>query len=1226
MKIIFFNGYVFLRMRNNDLYDVYKKFHNMLSCMFIMLMLVFCQQCYSVIEDEWDKDEDKIEWKKSSLKSIFFDNIINAYSSWCHGNNVKTAIIGSTGISILNGDSCLNDIKDIDIIINDKEEAGRLITHLNSIVQGVIYTIKDDNLTDLVTIGYRPVGENKELSDKAPECGKITMFDIKSNDPIAAVDIVVKDLGENDQMFIACEYYFKYGCKAENKEKASIPVLSPASYAMLDYSSMKSDMEYLRNCGDGAEVILDDNLKEVLYVCQNLNKVRTRLPFYKRLKVEKSNDVELMRMIGNVSFSYGDLVEKINKRTDIVEIIHKKACAFDYVLDSASDSQHLLTHAEWVKVLWDDFSICENDTDAVSFCCSLTKAINANCIIKERFLKSVSKIQIENSGVASGIVTPSLVGVFIYEWINMVISALCNDKNDGDEKSIPSTVFLNIVSDGAFLNDAGVYDLRREATDFFSCLNPLLPLVLSTGIPVVVFSPAKYGKRVISTLLSPDYAWRKWPLLMKFLSKIGNFITTENTLMKDLVFIAHSGSDRYYLCMKKFAKAKKIDPLLTAEELLLGKEEYAFENSKADSERAFASDLHVMDVMMKPCTSEKIAEVHDCDVYYDCDEYMELEKKLDNMCLGENNEVVMGTREIKEGGAVSNQYDCLVEEKTYKDFGSNKSEKISSLIKRALVCIDIGVDVGMEPERVAVYISNTSVYRGRIDDVCDGGSQMLWENTECKQEITSAININNVNDIMRCVFDAVSATCKKERGIMIYLDKCGDVIEQLSRADNLGCPLAPLIIGVYQMTKLVNKGIWSEQVIDIIQYFIKAVMRGNTQGVSCLYWLAEMTGSPQAFSLSMFVATIFNKYFSDKIVSLHFVLPQIGYNVLDEPNNISLPVVVGRCSSQKNNIEVSNVLKKTYPRYSELGGDSSLWEFGQSKSVADRIAYASHLAFYYLYSGDREKASIEFKEAVLAYAWLVGKIDDVLVIPNIIKAAGRSALYNVINCEKDSSYQYNDDFNNLRSCVEKEGGVYDFLWAVKSTLSHGELSPLDYFRNRIKCIVIKKSEGVVFENNNDLEDQLFEHNVLLDGNTINEYSRYAASNILKLNLAGAGARRKINKYKRQPSHKTVHNVRGCDGIYELFLGGAKAVDRAQRLHRDKMSKMGRVLKSDSDLYETNNMVPVFMFALSDHIETFTADMEIYEDMVLGNECVDVDRLVAEMRGKYTATFNDIVSQ
>ncbi|MDP0588449.1 MAG: hypothetical protein QS748_04370, partial [Candidatus Endonucleobacter bathymodioli] len=457
-----------------------------------------------MIEDECGKEGGGIEWKINELKTIFFDNIIEAYSCWDHHNDAKTAIAGSTGISILNGDSCLNDIKDIDIIISDKEEAGRLITHLNSIIQRVIYTIKDEKFIGLVTIDCRPVGGNKELSDKAPECGKITMFDIKFNEPIAVIDIVVKDLGENDQMFVACEYYFKYGCKAENKEKASIPVLSPASYAMLDYSSMKSDVEYLRSCGDGAEVILDDHLKEVLYACQNLHKVRTRFPFYERLKVEKSDDVELMRMIGNVSFSYGDLVKIINKRTDIVEIIHKKACAFDYVLDSASDSQHLLTHAEWVKVLWDDFSICENDTDAVSFCCSLAKVINTNCIIKERFLKSVNKIQIENSGVASGIITPSLVGVFIYEWINMVISALCNDKNDGYEKSIPLAVFLNVVNDGAFLNDAGMYNLRREATDFFSCLNPLLPLVLSTGIPVVVFSPAKDGKRVISTLLSPD--------------------------------------------------------------------------------------------------------------------------------------------------------------------------------------------------------------------------------------------------------------------------------------------------------------------------------------------------------------------------------------------------------------------------------------------------------------------------------------------------------------------------------------------------------------------------------------------------------------------------------------------------------------------------------------------------------------------------------------------------
>jgi len=1146
VKTIFLNICAFLKHRDNEFFNLYKYSNNVLTGMFIILMLLFCQQGYSVIEGECDKDDDKIECKQSALKSIFFDHIINAYSSWHHGNNVKTAIMGSTGINILNGDSCLNDIKDIDIIVNDKKGAENLILYLNKEIQNAIYCMTDERLRDMAVTAYRRIMDHSAISDQTPKCGKITIFGTDSHEPFASVDIVVKDFSEDDLMSAACEYYFQSGCNIEGKEKASIPVLTPLSYAKMDCSSIKMGIEYFKKDEGDVGVTLVDPLKEVLYVCQNLHKIKKRFTFYNKFKRTVIDDIKIVDAIDEVSCSYDDLLKEINKKTDVVQMIHKKAFEFDYSLGESRGSQHLLTHADWEEVLGEDFFICDNTSGFAGFPYSLAKIINDNCILKERFLNTFKKAKIKGIDAEADSVTKELVEALVNDWVDRTKRTLLNKKYFESGLASP---LCNVDHCGIDINELELSDLPREIEQFFSFESPIYAFVLAIGIPVIVFSPEHGKEKVSASVLSPENAKNKWPVMMKILGS-ADLLVAGSTMFKNVIFIACSGNISYYLCVIKKAKEKKMSPLLKAEEVLLDKDAPKLGDYKEELSGKVISDLPTMDAVTNPCPfDEKSTEENNCD------EYIKLVNNCVDMCLGKNNEVVNNTKEKQEISIERRVGGCHPVLKINKDGNGQSHINLSNILRKIWLSIDIDTYAKTEVGMLVRAMTGLSLDKWSSDDVSESKAPS-GQKTGCKQKTEDASNTNKVNKAMKIVFGTVSTQCKQTQRIIIDLNKCGDVLRQLNYADDFDCPLAPLIIGVYKMTKLGNKGIGANDIVDIIKCFIKAAISGNIQGVACLYWLAEMTGSPEAFSLSISLSAILNKYFSDEIVPLHFVWPQKGHNCLAKSYNMSLPLLIGRWSSQKNYFDTCKVLSEAYPRYNESGDDSSAWGLDQSASVMDSISYKTNLAFFYLYSCDKEKAFINFREAAFSYAWLIGKTDDISMISKITKAAGWASIYQIIHCDKLST---EEDIYALRLCLGKESNMYNFLCVLKGGICNENIPPAECFENKINYFYCRRNEGIVLKNSDELEYELIERNGFFDCNVFKRHKCDDTIGRVRLDPPGIDLERNINKYKKSTSKKSVGKTRVVKrlkhrDLYKLFLGGervAKMIQVDSRIPEDK---------------------------------------------------------------------------
>ncbi|MDP0563192.1 MAG: hypothetical protein QS721_13050 [Candidatus Endonucleobacter sp. (ex Gigantidas childressi)] len=1187
VKIVFLSIYVFLRNGMDKLCHFYKNIHNVLSGMFLLLMLVFCQQVFSVVEDECNKEYESIESKKSRLKAMFFDNIMHAYSCWSSDNNAKTAVMGSTGIKMLNGESCLNNVSDIDIVARDKEGAASLITYLNTAIQSAMYSIKDDSLKNLVATGCRLIWGNKELSDKAPECGKITMFDIESDEPFAAVDVVVKDFGENDFTYVTCEYDFQPGCKIEDKDKVSVCVLTSLSYATIDVCSMKSQLEYFQEDKSDVEKTSEGFLKEVIYSCQNLHKIKKRFPYYKQIKKENSCDAQLMEKIDEVSSSYGGLLREINRQPKIIEIIHKKAFDFNYSLGESSGLCRSLTHAEWVNILGGGFFVKDScsDEDGIPF--SISDVINANDISKECFLNAEKKLQVKEVDAIRDSVTPEVVNSFVRQWIDKVIFTMFNDEGNSCQE-LSSLDLSHDVTDCIMCNKRIKSPaLTKELKQFFSEKNPFVILALSTGMPFVIFSSKNNEEKVSAELCDKDYAWNKWPILMRILEKAGFFISAENTRFKDVMFFAESEKNSYYLCVEKFSRAKCMCPLLIAEDLLLDVGAFELGDYKVELSENTIPNRHAMATMTNVSSlDEKTTKGNDCN------EYMQLVEKCGFICLGQGNEVMSNTNKQQKVHVDKGRSNNKPKSDINKDNYISSDADISSMLKTALLSVSLDEEVDV----LVKALSDISLGNGS-DDVVMIESPLLEQNTKKQQKRKHDNNTNKVNKLMKTVLDTVNEHGQQDQRVTVNVNKCSSVMKELSCADKLGCPLAPLIIGVYQMTKLDDKDIYNKDVSNIIKYFIKAAVRSNMQGVACLYWLAEVTGSSEAFSSSISLSTIFNKCFSNKIVPLNFIWPQKESSRLTKAYDISLPLLLGRCSSQGNIADTCKVLSEAYHRYGELGWVLSEWELDQSASLVDNISYASYLAFFYLYNGDKKKSFLEFRKAAYSYAWLAGKTDDMSMIPNITKAAGWASMYHVINCENDSG----GDENYFSFYLGKERNFFDLLWALKSIVCGNITSPVFHLASRIYYFNVKKNEGVVFGNSDELENEMIERNGFFDCNLFKQYQCYVAADRLKLSTPSLGVGSNVHgnsrkgrkeaqghvdhsthklSYKgKKGSQKKKRGITDSETSVHLKWFGSKAVKYASLLNKiykddKKHEKNGEL---NSDLYKKTDEKFIGMF-------------------------------------------------
>ncbi|MDP0588922.1 MAG: hypothetical protein QS748_14385 [Candidatus Endonucleobacter bathymodioli] len=1111
------NIYNSLESWKNELYHVYKHIYTVLYGMFFMLTLVFSNPAFSVIEGEFHDGGGKTGWKKRQIKELFFDNMMNLYSCWLDKNRVKGGIIGSAGIKIISGDSSLIGINDIDIVLCDKEKAEDLMKYLNSEIQKVIYAIADNNLRGLVNIAFRTVWTREGLSDKTLEKGQITMFDISSNDPLAAVDIVAKDFDGDDIMFTAWDYHFQTECNFGDKKNVEISVLTPLSYASLDDNSMKKDVEYFKKAKGNEGGMLGDTMDEVICSCQNLYKIRSRFAFYQKLKKEKSYDKILMEKIYEVYGSYGALlneINEINEKSHIVNVTHKKAFDFDYALGDSLGDRPLLTQVEWEKVLGKDFDVCNVELGDDCFCCIISNAINGNCMVRERFLSTANSLLCEEVDGETEYVTPMLVRSVINKWVTEVICVLLNKKFDKDEVSR----FLDLPYDSIDYLMSSEHDKSsnnvKDVISFFGESVPLLPLALSTGIPFVVFSPEKHESKVTVSLFNPEDSWNKWPDVMKILGESESLIATENTMVKDVMFISHSGEHKYYLCMKKFDTAKRIDPLLIVEEILLDKNIFQCRVCPDKLSEELVAGSNVMPIMGDSFPLDKKAiEANNHDIY------VRLVKKCMGICFSESNGIVGNTHESQETSTeedISSQPISIVNTEDSGELHIN----IDTICSQSLLDADADAnakEVASMTEELRNMTENILLGLVKMEDVCGMEARLRWKTIECKHKIQYAKNIEEINKVMTDVFDEVSEPCQQgqcvvDGRVVVNLNKCCSVIKLLMNADDLGCPLAPLILGVYQMIQSDSKYLDVNDIVGIIKCFIKSAERGNIQAPACLYWLAKITGSTEALSLSFSLSAIFNKIFSDKILALNFVFTG-NDNLVKVCNKLWLPVALGRWSYQKKSSNASKLLAAAYHRYSELGEDYSGWQIDQHLSVVDRIAYASHLAFFYLHSGDKEMSMQEFRKAALAYVWLVQKTDDISVIPNITKAAGLASIYHIIPCDyviRDRDYiEFNDMLFSLNEC----GSNSDFLWTLKSIGDNKKISAVADCISKISYFIHRKKEGVVFKNIDDMGNELTERSGFIDYQISSPGGCGNAKNMCKLDMSDISVTRRIAKNK-----------------------------------------------------------------------------------------------------------------
>ncbi|MDP0589400.1 MAG: hypothetical protein QS748_09510 [Candidatus Endonucleobacter bathymodioli] len=1093
------NIYNSLENGKDELYHVYKTISNVLYGMSFMLILVFSNPVFSVIEGEVSDVGDKAGWEKRQLKELFFDSIMNSYSCWLRKNSVKGGVIGSAGIRIMNGDSSLIGINDIDIVLCDKDKAEDLREYLNGEIQKVIYAITDKNLAHLVNVASRTVWCRRGLPDNALWKGQITMFDISSNEPLAAVDIVVKDFDEYDVMFTALDYQFQTEFNFEGEKKVSVSILTKFGYASLDHSSMKRDIECFKKTKDHEGKTLGDTMDEIIYACQNLYKIRNRFPFYKQLKKEESGDKKLMEEIYGVHGSYGILLNEINEKAHVVSMIYKNAFDFDYSVGESVGGRSLLTQVEWEKVLGKDFSVCSVELGDDCFCCVVSNAINGNCMVRARFLSAANSLLCGELDAETEYVTPKLVRSVINKWVKEAICVLVNTGHGKEQVS----KFLDLPCDAIdclmFSESDKSSNHVQDVISFFGESAPLLPLALSTGIPFVVFSPEKYESKVTVSLFNPENAWNKWPDMMKVLGESEKLLATGNTMVKDVLFIAHSGKHNYYLCMKKFDAAKRIDPLLIASEILMDKNIFQSGFCQDELSAELVAGSNVMPIMgdLFPW-DEKATEANNHDVY------VKLVKKCMGICFSGSNEIVGNTHESQEISTEEDISSKPISIVNKEDSGSLHIN-IDTMCSQRLLDSDTE-DVARIVEEIRKMNENISLGLVKFADICEVENRIRYKSIECKHKIQYANNIEAITKVMTDVFDAVSEQYQRNEDmvdhmVVVNLNKCCSVIKQLMNADDLGCPLAPLILGVYQMINHDSKYLAFNDIVVITKYFIKAAERGNIQAPACLYWLAKITGSPEALSLSFSLSAIFNQSFSNGMLALYFVFTKNENDHLVKVcNNLWLPLFLGRWSYQKRDLDASKLLGEIYHRHSELGEDSSGWQIDQHLSVVDRISYSSHLAFFYLHSGDKEMSLQEFRKAALAYVWLVQKTDDISVIPNITKAAGLASVYNMITCneivEKDQR-EVDDMILSLKEC----GSNSDFLWTLKSGGCDEKLSSVADFISKISYFLLRKNGGVVFKNIDDLETELNERRHFIDYQILHYGKCGNAKNILELDMS-----------------------------------------------------------------------------------------------------------------------------
>ncbi|MDP0587886.1 MAG: hypothetical protein QS748_01205 [Candidatus Endonucleobacter bathymodioli] len=1016
---------------------------------------------------------------------------------------------------------------------------------LNKEIQEVMYFNPDKDLIDLVNIASRVVSCKQGLLDKAPEKVQITMFDIKSNKPLAAVDIVVKDFDEDDIVFAAWDYHFQTKFDFDDKKKVSVSVLTTLGYASLDDSSIKSDINCFKKTKGNEGKDPGDTLEEVIRSCQNLYKIKNRFAFYEKLEKEKSDDKNLMEKIYKVYGSYGALLNEINKKTHIINIIHEKAFDFDYSLGESLGSRSLLTHVEWGKILGKDFTVYDIDSGDNSFFCVVSNAINGNLMVRERFLSTANKLLCRQADAEIEHVTPALVRSVTNNWINEAVCVLLHAKYSKCEVSKLLDLSYESIEYLISRESDRLLDHDKNVISFFGGSVSLFSLVLSTGIPFVVFSTENDGSNVTASLFNPENAWSKWPDLMKVFENSENLIAAENTMVKDVIFISHSGVNKYYLCMKTFDKAKRIDPLLIAEEILLNKTIFPFGSFKNELSRELVGGSNVMSVI-DDCFpwNRKVTEENRHDVY------MELVKKSIGICFDGNHEIVGSTQESKEYSAeesIGSKPISIVN----KEDSDSLDVNISNIFEKMLLDEEEVID-GIE---IPVTVTkDLSLGVESLGDIVELGARLAGKDTGGKHKRKYAVNIEEIKKVMTVVFDSVSEQykqdqCVVDQKIVVNLNKCCSVMQELRDADNLGCPLAPLILGMYQMIHPGNEYLGVNDLVGIIWCFTTAALRGNIQAPACLYWLAKITGSPEAFSLSISLSAILNQYFSDKILTLNFVVTKNeSDHIVKECNKLWLPLFLGRWSLQRRDLDAAKLLGEIYPGHSKLGEDSSEWQVDQHISVVDRVSYTAHLAFFYLRRGDKERAMLEFRKAAFAYVWLVQKTDDMSVISRITKAAGVVSMYYVITCNDEGSEKDYLEFGNMRLCLDKSSSDYDFLWTLKSIGSDEEISTITDLVSKVSYFVLRKNEGMVFKTIDDLEQELSMRRYFLDFELF-KCCKYIVRNRLELDMSDIGAARStehnevtkpvnlVGKVKNGKGvNRAVNRTKACTGLNNVRSG------------------------------------------------------------------------------------------
>ncbi|MDP0588941.1 MAG: hypothetical protein QS748_07020 [Candidatus Endonucleobacter bathymodioli] len=1144
------NIYNYLANWKNELCHVYKHTYNFLYGMFFMLTLVFCNQAFSVIGVGFDHGGDKTVWDTHYLKELFFDSMMNSYSGWLCNNSVKGGIIGSAGIRIMSGDSSLIDINDMDIVVCGKDKAEDLLKYLNSEIQKSICVITDKNLVYLANTVPHAVWGAQGMSDEMLGRWQITMFDISSNEPLAAVGIVVKDFDGDDVMFSAWDYDFQTDFNFVSKKKVSIPVLTQLGYALLDDNSLKKDIEYFKKTKDNKGKKLGDTMDEVVYLCQNMHKIRNRFSFYEQTKKEKSYDKKLMEKIYEVHSSYDILlneVNKINEKTQIVNTIHAKAFDFDYALGESLGDKSLLTHVEWQKVLGKDFSVCNVESRDDCFCCVVSNAINGNRIVRERFLSAANRLRCEVVDAETEYVTSELVRSVINNWVKEMICVLLNEKYDKNEMSrfldLPYGAIDHLMSSEYDKSSNHAKDVISFCGDSVS----LLPLALSIGIPFVVFNSKNHASKVAVSSFNPEDAWNEWRDIIEVLVENESLMTLENTMVKDVIFIAHSGKNNYYSCIKKNDIEKRIEPLLIAEEILLDKN--ILQSGSCQDELYEELDVS-SNVMPTMCDSfpwnEKAAKAKNTAVY------VELVKKCIGICFCENSEVVGSTLESKEISTekdINSQPISIVNKEDSGSLGVNIDKIFRDTLLDTAEVVD-GMELLVEmTEAISLGVE-------KVEDICEMKTHLRGKEQECKQKIKYSGNIDEINKVMTVVFDEVSEQCQQDKymvdnRVVVNLSKCSSVIKQLSNADDLGCPLAPLILGVYRMIYPDGKYLVLNDIVGVIRCFIKAAERGNVQAPACLYWLAKITGSPEAFSLSISLFERFNQSFSDDMLVLNFVLTGNDH-LVKECNNLWLPLFLGRWRYQRIGLDAFQLLCETYYSHPELGEDSSGCQMSQNLSDADVISYASHLAFFYLHSGHKESAMQEFSKAAFAYVWLMQKTDDISVIPNIIKAAGVASIYHMTSNDEARSIDHRELLEMLSSLSEI-GSNSDFLWTLKIIGQHEQISASADFISKVSYFLHRKNEGVVFKNIDDLGSELAERRDFLECKLSHSCECGNARKKFKLDMSDISVTRNIAKNKiTKPVERVVK-----------LKNGKRANKGANKLNSARLIRMHDVVSCNN---------------------------------------------------------------